>query len=85
MRDNRREWDAPTVARGTDVPLYERVFFAGVAFVRTTADICRMLVYRSDLYRSRRQLLELSDAQLRDVGLTRRQAEAEGGRPFFED
>ncbi|GGD22340.1 DUF1127 domain-containing protein [Aureimonas glaciei] len=36
----------------------------------------------SALYRSRRQLLELSDAQLRDIGLTRREAAAEARRGF---
>lgn len=85
MRDNRGEWTALDVARETDVPLHDRLFLAIVALAETTVDIARMLAFRSDLYRSRQQLRELDDAQLRDIGLTRRQADAEAGRPFFED
>jgi uncharacterized protein YjiS (DUF1127 family) len=45
----------------------------------------RALSRGSALYRSRRQLMELSDAQLRDIGLTRREAAAEARRGFGGD
>ncbi|MBA1204058.1 DUF1127 domain-containing protein [Pseudomonas capeferrum] len=35
--------------------------------------------------RTRSVLLQLDDAQLRDVGLTREQARQEGGKPFWRD
>ncbi|QJQ97233.1 DUF1127 domain-containing protein [Halomonas sp. PA5] len=37
------------------------------------------------LKRERRQLRELSDALLRDIGLTRREADREWRRPFWDD
>ncbi|MEF2072456.1 DUF1127 domain-containing protein [Consotaella aegiceratis] len=40
---------------------------------------------RSVLRRSRRHLLDLTDEQLRDVGITRRQALDEGRRSFYLD
>ncbi len=39
---------------------------------------------RAERQRSRRQLLELSDAQLKDIGLTRGDAWREGVRPFWD-
>ena len=40
------------------------------------------LAWRVSLYRSRRDLAELSDAQLLDIGLTRHEAAAEARRGF---
>lgn len=37
-----------------------------------------------DLYRQRRALAALDDHQLRDLGLTRAQAEAEAARPLWD-
>jgi len=36
------------------------------------------------LMRSRRAVQHLSDSQLRDVGLTRAEAQTEGARPFWD-
>jgi len=38
---------------------------------------------RTQIRRSRAALLELSDSQLRDIGLTREQAALEGGLPWW--
>lgn len=35
-------------------------------------------------WRQRRDLLELTDRELRDIGLTRRQARREAARPFWD-
>jgi uncharacterized protein YjiS (DUF1127 family) len=35
-------------------------------------------------WRQRRNLLELTDRELRDIGLTRRQARREAARPFWD-
>lgn len=35
-------------------------------------------------YRQRRELLALSDHMLKDIGITRAQAEDEGGKAFWE-
>lgn len=35
-------------------------------------------------WRQRRDLLELTDPELRDIGLTRRQARREAARPFWD-
>ena len=45
----------------------------------------QMLRWRSALYRSRRDLRDLSDAQLRDIGITREDAAAEARRGFNWD
>jgi uncharacterized protein YjiS (DUF1127 family) len=45
----------------------------------------QMLRWRSALYRSRRDLRDLSDAQLRDIGVTREDAAAEARRGFRWD
>lgn len=84
MRDNRGEWSA-LGARQTDVLFRERMALAAVAVARTTVDMVRFVTFRSDLYRSRQQLRDMSEAQLLDIGLTREQANAEAARPFFED
>lgn len=55
------------------------------AILMTVSELAHFLTYRSDLYRSRQQLRDLSDEHLRDIGLTRRQAEAEASRPFLQD
>lgn len=46
-------------------------------------DIVATVARRRDRARQRRALREMSDDQLRDIGLTRRQARDEGGRPFW--
>jgi uncharacterized protein YjiS (DUF1127 family) len=35
-------------------------------------------------YRQRRQLLEMDDRQLKDIGITREQAEQEGRKPLWK-
>ena len=35
-------------------------------------------------YRQRRQLLEMDDRQLKDIGITREQAEQEARKPFWK-
>lgn len=45
----------------------------------------QLLLRWQQLYRERRLLRMLSDHQLRDIGLTRAQAEAEAERPFWDD
>lgn len=36
-----------------------------------------------EVSRSRRQLLELDETQLKDIGVTRTQANVEGNKPFW--
>jgi uncharacterized protein YjiS (DUF1127 family) len=36
-------------------------------------------------YRQRRQLMEMDDRQLRDIGITRGQAEQEAGKPIWKN
>lgn len=45
----------------------------------------RRLVHWNQLRHERRQLAELSDDLLRDIGLTRREAVREARRPFWDD
>jgi len=37
-----------------------------------------------DRARERRALLSLSDLQLRDIGVSRAEADGEGGKPFWQ-
>jgi uncharacterized protein YjiS (DUF1127 family) len=39
---------------------------------------------RRERYRQRRQLLEMDDRQLKDIGITREQAEQEGHKPLWK-
>lgn len=50
----------------------------------TPADMSRWALYRHRA-RSRRALLELTDAQLRDIGLDFQQARSEGMKPFWRE
>ena len=47
---------------------------------------CRT-VYRlgGERYRQRRQLMEMDDRQLKDIGVTREQAEREARKPIWKD
>ncbi|MGR2739612.1 DUF1127 domain-containing protein [Billgrantia sp. Q4P2] len=45
----------------------------------------RRVKHQVQLRRERTQLQELSDHQLRDIGLTRQQANREARRPFWDD
>ena len=49
-------------------------------------DWCRT-AYRlgGERYRQRRQLMELDDRQLKDIGITREQAEQEARKPIWKD
>lgn len=47
--------------------------------------IVRQLQRWRDLYRQRRQLAALSDFMLKDIGLSRADAEREANRPFWDD
>ncbi|MGB8666665.1 MAG: DUF1127 domain-containing protein [Serratia inhibens] len=49
---------------------------------RTIVPIWRLYLQR---YRTRISLLQLDDAQLADIGLTRAQAIREGRKPFWRD
>lgn len=49
--------------------------------VRRLADLVLWLIERQS---SRNRLLELSDAQLKDIGLSRQEAIREGTRPFYD-
>ncbi|QOR40946.1 DUF1127 domain-containing protein [Billgrantia diversa] len=42
-------------------------------------------MHQAQLRRERIQLQELSDHQLRDIGLTREQARSEGRRRYWDD
>jgi uncharacterized protein YjiS (DUF1127 family) len=48
------------------------------------AGMSRWALYRHRVH-SRRALLELTDAQLRDIGLDFQQARAEGMKPFWRE
>ncbi|MCO5085048.1 MAG: DUF1127 domain-containing protein [Rhizobiaceae bacterium] len=52
----------------------------GAALLRTTDSLDRMM----DRRRSRLALLEMTDDQLKDVGLSRGEAYREGIRPFWD-
>lgn len=56
-----------------------------IAVVRQTTRALAMLLYWHDISRERRALLELDDRMLRDIGITRADAEQEAGRPFWDD
>jgi uncharacterized protein YjiS (DUF1127 family) len=47
---------------------------------------CFTTAYRlcRERYRQRRQLLEMDDRQLKDIGITREQAEQEGHKPLWK-
>lgn len=47
--------------------------------------IVRQLQRWRDLYQQRRQLAALSDFMLKDIGLSRADAEREASRPFWDD
>lgn len=49
--------------------------------LRNAADLLFRLIRR---YRSRQDLLELTDDQLRDIGISRAEADCEGARGFFD-
>jgi len=58
---------------------------------RTTISLLKILDrfgagYRlcRERYRQRQQLLEMNDRQLKDIGITREQAEQEGGKPLWK-
>lgn len=84
MGDNRFIAVASKSARNADMPFSERMIVTIAALLNGGIQMVQMLTYRSDLYRSRQQLRDLSEEMLRDVGLTRVQAENEAKRPFFE-
>ena len=48
--------------------------------------LCFTTAYRlcRERYRQRRQLLEMDDRQLKDIGITREQAEQEGRKPLWK-
>lgn len=52
-----------------------------VRSLRSMADLLFRLIRR---YRSRQDLLELTDEQLRDIGISRADADYEGTRGFFD-
>jgi uncharacterized protein YjiS (DUF1127 family) len=56
-----------------------------IVAVRQTIRALAMLLYWHDVSRERRALLELDDRMLRDIGITRADAEQEAGRPFWDD
>jgi uncharacterized protein YjiS (DUF1127 family) len=56
-----------------------------ILVVRQTTRALAMLLYWHDISRERRALLELDDHMLRDIGITRADAEQEAGRPFWDD
>jgi len=62
-----------------------RFVFFGLAFVACPSSVWNRYRGAVALWRSRRALVELSDNQFVDVGLTRDQADAESQRPFFAD
>lgn len=47
--------------------------------------VLHKLVYWHELARQRRQLASLSDAMLKDIGLSRSQAYGEANRPFWDE
>lgn len=63
----------PNVTRAT-------LRFSAISRVR----VLRLLLGRTALARSRRTLRRLDDHLLRDIGLTRSEAEAEAARPVWD-
>ena len=55
------------------------IYFRKVVHSLTTA--CRLCRER---YRQRRQLLEMDDRELKDIGISREQAEQEGRKPLWK-
>ena len=58
---------------------HRSISFRKVLHSLTTA--CRLCRER---YRQRRQLLEMDDRELKDIGITREQAEQEGRKPLWK-
>ena len=52
--------------------------------VRAAVKLAFVMMTWDEAYRSRRALKHLSDEQLRDIGLTRRQTDAEARRGFWQ-
>ncbi len=75
-----------TARNGRRVP-ERRAFVAlsgmGQAALRIRSGFVAMLCRRVRRHRQRKTLSELSDWQLRDVGLSRQEAEDEAGKPFW--
>ncbi|KQT48960.1 hypothetical protein ASG43_09005 [Aureimonas sp. Leaf454] len=84
MWDNRGDWDAAHVASGRGT-FEDRLFANLSSLARSAGQLAAMIAHRSDLYWSRQDLRGLSDEHLRDIGVTRRQAEIEASRPFFPE
>lgn len=58
-------------------------WFAGRGLGQVGRSVVELALVWSERARQRRQLAELSDAMLRDIGLTRADASAEADKPFW--
>ncbi|MCV0397109.1 MAG: DUF1127 domain-containing protein [Rhizobiaceae bacterium] len=56
---------------------------AATGFGRSLLRLIGELDLRVERYRTRRTLMDLSDHQLRDIGVTREEAWREASRPFW--
>jgi uncharacterized protein YjiS (DUF1127 family) len=56
----------------------------GAKLTRLATAIVEKLAAMGDRHRTRRLLLEMSDAQLKDIGISRADAYREGSRPFWD-
>ena len=66
------------------IALTSRVAPVAAHPARPLAGLLKLIARWIEVRRQRRQLAELSDELLRDIGITRVEAEAEAGRPFWD-
>ncbi|MES9871064.1 MAG: DUF1127 domain-containing protein [Sedimenticola sp.] len=67
-------------------PLYNLNWKSGLnRLIRIAWFLGRQVAYSYQLTRQRRQLAQLSDDQLRDIGISRSDAQREARRPFWDE
>jgi uncharacterized protein YjiS (DUF1127 family) len=70
-----------------DLPIGGEASLRGLGFAsaRQAKRVFAVLLQWQDVSRQRRALLGLDDRMLRDIGISRADAEREAGRPFWDD
>jgi uncharacterized protein YjiS (DUF1127 family) len=73
----------PTAPRPAAAHIVALVWFAGSRLGWWLGQGCEAVLTWAERGRQRRQLAELNDYMLRDIGLTRADVAAETGKPFW--
>jgi uncharacterized protein YjiS (DUF1127 family) len=74
----------PTAHRPLTVQIVALVWFAGRQLGWWLGQGCEAVLTCAERVRQRRQLAELNDYMLRDIGLTRADVSAETRKPFWQ-